>query len=401
MAVPGAHGQRYRWRHSWTSAAAMEGSRSTSAKSSNASDWMEGLGVGVSDADPFSLVVGELDRLTEALLSTVRVLQLPALDAAAAHLLSLHGKRVRPTIVLLMAQAAAAGSMSGAPVLLPTQRRLAEITELIHAASLLHDDVIDGAATRRGAPSANAAFGNQLAVLAGDFLLARASVALARLRDCDVVERLATVIEHLVRGEVLQMRAVDKASPIASARGPATAAEGDAMRAKYHAPEGAFEVYLSKTFFKTASLIANSARAVCMLGWTSDAVADAAYTYGEHVGIAFQLIDDVLDVSGSANALGKPVGDDMRQGHATAPVLFALQAFPDEVRPLIERRFAQAGDVDSALQLIQRADGVGQTRALAQAHARVAVKALLDNMQASAARNGLINLAGKIVTRDR
>lgn len=369
------------------------------AEQSRSAHWLSGLDIRVGDAEPFKLALSELDRLTDALLATVRVLQLPALDAAAAHLLSLNGKRIRPTIVILMARAAAVGAISGAPAaLLPAQRRLAEITELIHAASLLHDDVIDSAATRRGAPSANAAFGNQLAVLAGDFLLARASVALARLRDCDVVERLATVIEHLVRGEVLQLRGADATPADGAGR---TAAENDARDRNYHAPDGPFERYIAKTFFKTASLIANSSRAVCMLGGASDTVADAAYQYGEHVGMAFQLVDDLLDMTGSARAMGKPVCDDLRQGHATAPVLFALEMYPDEVSAMIERRFKGAGDIERAVLLVDKADGLGRTRELAEMHARAGVHAIVEHLQPSVHRDALINLAHTILTRDR
>jgi len=156
---------------------------------------------------------------------------------------------------------------------LPLQRRLAEVAELIHTASLLHDDVIDGADTRRGVSSVNAAFGNKLAVLAGDFLLARASVCLARLRNVPTVELLSTVIEHLVKGEVMQMR------PPPS--------RGGASRA-------AFDAYLRKSYYKTGSLMANSCRAVGLLGSYPDAVCDAAFRYGLHVGVAFQLVDDAL-----------------------------------------------------------------------------------------------------------
>lgn len=160
-----------------------------------------------------------------------------------------------------------------AQVVLPLQRRLAEITELIHTASLLHDDVIDGADTRRGVSSVNKAFGNKLAVLAGDFLLARASVCLARLRNVPTVELLSTVIEHLVKGEVMQMR---------------HALRGDS------ASKAAFDMYLRKTYYKTGSLMANSCKAIGLLGCYPDAVSEAAFRYGMHLGIAFQLIDDLL-----------------------------------------------------------------------------------------------------------
>ena len=140
---------------------------------------------------------------------------------------------------------------------LPLQRRLAEVTEMIHTASLLHDDVIDAADTRRGVSSVNTVFGNKLAVLAGDFLLARASVCLARLRSLPVVELLSTVIEHLVKGEVMQMK---------------TALRSEA------ATQAAFDLYLRKTYYKTGSLMANSCKAVAMLMRRPDEVCATACT---------------------------------------------------------------------------------------------------------------------------
>ena len=160
-----------------------------------------------------------------------------------------------------------------AQVVLPLQRRLAEITELIHTASLLHDDVIDGADTRRGVGSVNKMFGNKLAVLSGDFLLARASVCLARLRNVPCVELLSSVIEHLVKGEVMQLHV--------------------ALR-NNESIKTAFDLYLKKTYFKTGSLIANSCKAISILGGYPDDVTKAAFLYGMHVGIAFQLVDDML-----------------------------------------------------------------------------------------------------------
>lgn len=353
--------------------------------------------------DPFHIVAGDLAAMTSSIRETVSVLQHPVLDGAASHLLSLHGKRFRPLMVILMAHATAAVAVASFPTaahpsrLLPSQLRLAEITELIHAASLLHDDVIDVADTRRGALSVNSVFGNQLAVLAGDFLLARASVALARLRDCDVVELLSTVIEHLVRGEVIQMK-----GGLRAALGGIGDVSEDARRAQpaYHEPQTIFEAYIAKTFFKTASLVANSCRAVTMLAGHSKNVADAAYTYGENVGIAFQLVDDMLDMTASTNVLGKPVLNDLKQGHATAPVLFALDSFP-EVQDMMDRRFREHGDVERTLDLVGRVDGLGKTQRLATEHIQKAVDTIVDVLPPSDHRSALVNLANFVLTRKR
>lgn len=178
-------------------------------------------------------------------------------------------------------------SSSSALDILPTQRRLAEITELIHVASLLHDDVIDVASTRRGAPSAPNLFGNKLSILAGDFLLARASLALSRLGSNEVVELVASVLANLVEGEVMQMKGNVPTGGSGSAAG--TAGGGPT-------PE-IFQHYMRKTYLKTASLIAKSTRATTVLGgcgtkqgWIEgEKVKDAAYSYGKNLGIAFQV----------------------------------------------------------------------------------------------------------------
>lgn len=213
--------------------------------------------------------------------------------------------------------------------ILPSQRRLAEITELIHTASLLHDDVIDHSVSRRGEPSANLEFGNKMAVLAGDFLLGRASVALARLRNAEVVELLATVIANLVEGEFMQLKntAADEARPRWS--------------------EDALGYYLNKTYLKTASLISKSCRAAALLGSASAETVEASYAYGKNLGLAFQLVDDMLDYTRSERELGKPAGADLELGLATAPLLFAWRVRP-ELGELVGRKFAGEGDVKRA-----------------------------------------------------
>lgn len=162
----------------------------------------------------------------------------PVLEACAKYFFDTAGggKQIRPTMVLLISYALNASSNRN-PVS-PQQKRLAEITEMIHTASLFHDDVIDKATSRRNAASVNQVFGNKVAILGGDFLLSRASVALARLRNLEVVELLSTVIEHLVKGEIMQMK-------------PTSSNDGS-NKAKNTA---ALEFYLRKNFYKTASLM--------------------------------------------------------------------------------------------------------------------------------------------------
>ena len=283
--------------------------------------------------------------------------------------------------------------------ILASQRRLAEITELIHTASLLHDDVIDNSTARRSSPSANIAFGNKMAVLAGDFLLGRASVALARLRDAQVIELMATVIANLVEGEFMQLKntALNESTPVWT--------------------EDALSFYLQKTYLKSASLISKSCRSAALLGHCSSEVVEAAYAYGKNLGLAFQLVDDLLDYTVSGVELGKPAGADLELGLATAPLLFAWKEH-DELGALVGRRFQEQDDVErvrpiftyehplscnadrqfQARQFVSRSDGVEQTRALAQEYADKAMEAI-EGFPTCEAKDGLIDMCVKTMNR--
>lgn len=318
--------------------------------------------------DPLRIVGKELKFLTKNIRSLLGSGH-PALDKVAKYYTRSEGKHMRPLLVLLMSQATALdprkhhaepanrspvdNSLSSPSILddtnpdlnplvsrsaesqydfagddniLPSQRRLAEITELIHTASLLHDDVIDNAVTRRANSSANLAFGNKMAVLAGDFLLGRASVALARLRDPEVTELMATVIANLVEGEFMQLKntAQDESKPVYT--------------------DETLSYYLQKTYLKTASLISKSCRSAAVLGRSAPEVIEAAYAYGRNLGLAFQLVDDMLDYTVTEAELGKPAGADLELGLATAPLLFAWKSNP-ELGPLVGRKFREEGDV--------------------------------------------------------
>ncbi|KAG6001063.1 hypothetical protein E4U21_004706 [Claviceps maximensis] len=373
--------------------------------------------------DPLRTVAKEMQSLTgniRKLLGSGH----PSLDRAAKYYTQSEGKHVRPLIVLLMSRAthlcpknprpqhvqsrtALDSSISPAQILadlnpsasplsssttepdiadgaldiLPSQRRLAEITELIHTASLLHDDVIDHSVSRRGAPSANLEFGNKMAVLAGDFLLGRASVALARLRHVEVVELVATVIANLVEGEFMQLKNTER----------------DERRPKYS--EETLTYYLQKTYLKTASLISKSCRAAALLGNADAATVDAAYLYGKNLGLAFQLVDDMLDYTRSGRDLGKPAGADLELGLATAPLLFAWKQNP-ELGALVGRKFERDGDVVKARQLVLQSDGIEQTRALAQDYSGKAIAAIAD-FPDSEAKDGLIEMAQKTIKRQK
>ncbi|MBN3302667.1 DPS1 synthase, partial [Amia calva] len=283
------------------------------------------------------------------------------------------GKAFRPMIVVLMARACNLHSKRDGD-LLPCQRSIAMISEMIHTASLVHDDVIDGSDTRRGKTTINEIWGERKAILAGDFILSAASMALARIGNNTVVAVLSQVIEDLVRGEFMQLGSKENENE-------------------------RFKHYLEKTFKKTASLIANSCKAVSILVSSDPEVHEVAFQYGKNVGIAFQLIDDVLDFTSCANQLGKPSAADLRLGLATGPVLFACQQFP-ELHVMIMRRFNSAGDVENAWKYVLQSDGVQQTNYLAQRYCQEAIRQI-SKLHHSPERDALIQLTEIILTRNK
>jgi all-trans-nonaprenyl-diphosphate synthase len=265
----------------------------------------------------------------------------PILQAAAEHLFAAGGKRLRPGIVLLLSRA-----LSPDGELSPRHRRLAEITEMIHTASLVHDDVVDEASTRRGVDTVHSRFNNRLAVLAGDFLFAQASWHLANLDDLEVVKLLSRVIMDLADGEVRQ------------------------SLFRYDTDQS-FETYLQKSYCKTASLIANSARAAGVLsGLEGQPLADL-YLFGRQLGLAFQVVDDILDFTASDQQLGKPAASDLAAGYLTAPALYALEERP-ALAVLIEREFSQDGDLEQALELVRGCEAIPRSRELAEGFSREA-----------------------------
>ncbi|RUO96487.1 solanesyl pyrophosphate synthase [Jimgerdemannia flammicorona] len=371
--------------------------------------------------DPIKLVGRDLRDMRDNI-ATLLGSGHPLLNTVSKYYFSAEGKNIRPLLVLLAAQATSIApkqylvsfsdeyEIIDTPIspmlqntttrtahhdalytpsvtkqgcmILPTQRRLAEIVEMIHTASLLHDDVIDASEARRGLPSANVNFGNKMAILAGDFMLARASVSLARLRNAEVIELLATTIANLVEGEFMQLKNTQKGK------------NGEAPRMT------TFEYYMEKSYMKTASLIAKSCRASAVLGGNTKEVTELAYTYGRNLGLAFQLVDDMLDFTLSSTQFGKPTGADLTLGLATAPVLYAWEEFP-ELGPLIERKFSQPGDVEKvARALVYQSNGLKQTRALAESHCQAAIDAAMQ-FPPSDARSALIQLTEKMVTRQK
>ncbi|MBD3880535.1 solanesyl diphosphate synthase [Phormidium tenue FACHB-886] len=314
----------------------------------------------------FSPVEADLHLLAENLKQLVGARH-PILYAAAEHLFGAGGKRLRPAIVLLISRA----TMPDQDIT-PKHRRLAEITEMIHTASLVHDDVIDDSELRRGVPTVHSSFGNRVAVLAGDFLFAQSSWYLANLDNLTVVKLLSEVIMDLAEGEIQQgLNRFDTDLSI--------------------------DAYLEKSYYKTASLIANSSKAAGVLSGVSNEMTKHLYSYGRHVGLAFQIVDDILDFTSSSDSLGKPAGSDLKSGNLTAPVLYALEEKP-YLEALIEREFAEEEDLEQALALVADSRGIDRSRELAAQHAQLAVQHL-DDLPASEPRQALIELADYVLSR--
>jgi heptaprenyl diphosphate synthase len=219
----------------------------------------------------------------------------PFLSEVAGHLITAGGKRLRP--VLVIASAAASGALTDGGIS-PDVIRGAASVELVHLGSMYHDDVIDGADSRRGVPSVNAIWGNLVAIVAGDFLLARASEIAASL-GTEVSGLLAATIGRLCEGEVAELQYAYNPSR----------------------PESA---YLTAITGKTASLMATSCRVGALLAGADRAVIDTLTRFGEAFGVAFQIWDDVLDLVGTDHGLGKPAGHDLVEGVYTLPVIRAL-----------------------------------------------------------------------------
>eukprot|EP01041_Mallomonas_annulata_P000178 gene178-307_t len=326
--------------------------------------------------EPFGLVSDELQPLSDYVKELV-VSENPVLTMAASHFFNQRqGKRFRPTIIALMGRAIEPTAGRDPEMVKQLQLQLGQITEMIHVASLIHDDVLDEADTRRGGAAVHTMYTNKVAVLAGDYLLARASVLLARLQHLQVVEVMASALDSLVQGEIMQARA-----------------KGDELIS--------MESYLRKSYFKTASLISCSCKSAALLAGHDEksSVTVSAEEFGYHLGMSYQIIDDILDFTGASSSLGKPAQADMALGLATAPILFASETKP-ELKQLILRRFKNSGDVIKAVSIATDTDCVKKSFELAEFHAQKATEAL-SRLPPSQSAQALMRLLHIVLSRDK
>ncbi|EFX81006.1 hypothetical protein DAPPUDRAFT_303672 [Daphnia pulex] len=318
-----------------------------------------------------SLVRLDLEGLYEDIREGLSETQ-PELKLIAQYYFNGEGKAIRPVITMCMARAINFHLDQNTPYVLQKQKKIAQIAEMIHTASLVHDDVIDVADSRRSRPSVNIVWGQRKSIIAGDFILAMASKMLARLQNKQVIILLSQVLADLVQGEFMQLGAREN-------------------------KDERFAHYSEKTFKKTASLIAYSCQAVSVLSGADSTLQAVAFQYGRQIGMAFQLVDDLLDFIATSAQLGKPVAADLRLGLATAPVLFAAQKF-SELNPLILRRFQEPGDAETAFRLVLRSDGLQRTKDLAHQYCNDAVTQIAQ-LTPSPYQQALVTLAHQLLHR--
>jgi heptaprenyl diphosphate synthase len=330
-----------------------------STPASTVGPWLPEGELGTSMADGLARV--------EAALTTAVASEHSFVSEAAGHLMAAGGKRFRPMLALLAAQLGDAAA--------PEVVRAAVVCELTHLATLYHDDVMDEASVRRGAPSANSRWSNSVAILTGDFLFARASELLADLGP-DAVRVQAQTFERLVTG---QLRETVGAQP----------------------GEDPVDHYLAVLADKTGSLVATSARFGASFAGADAALVTALTAFGEEVGVAFQLSDDLIDIVSEGGASGKSPGTDLREGIATLPVLFALAGDdPAEarLRELVAGPVVEEAEHAEALALLRSSASLARATAVLEEYADRA-RARLGPVPDGPVREALSGLCSYVITR--
>lgn len=292
----------------------------------------------------------------------------PLINQIAQYIISAGGKRIRPALVLLLANAYGYRGTN--------HHQLATIVEFIHTATLLHDDVVDESSLRRGRQTANALFGNAASVLVGDFLYSRAFQMMVSIGDMRVMRILADATNVIAEGEVLQLL-------------------------NMHDPDVTEARYLQVIRSKTAKLFEAAAQLGALIAGASDPEIEAAAEYGRSLGTAFQLIDDVLDYSGNAADIGKNVGDDLREGKPTLPLIYLMQNGTAKQRELV-RTCIENGDekhFDDILTAITSSGALDYTKREAGKAARCAAEAL-SGLAHSRFKDSLLELSAFAVDRN-
>ena len=291
----------------------------------------------------------------------------PDLDTALALLFESGGKRVRPAVSLLIG-----GMLGGQHDRLVT---LAAAIEMLHTATLVHDDLIDGAMMRRGITTINARWSPAATVLTGDFVFARAAKLAAETDSVEVMRLFAETLATIVSGEITQL----------------FSRSGVASRKNYE----------QRIYAKTASLFELATGAAAFLCDVDDSIVEAMHCYGHDIGMAFQIVDDILDFTGDQSTVGKPVASDLRQGLVTLPALYYYEQNPEDadMRAILDGR-TNNGNIERVVTGIRKSGAINQSLGEARAHVRRAHKILAD-MPDTVERSSLYALGEYIVDREQ
>jgi octaprenyl-diphosphate synthase len=318
----------------------------------------------------FDLVRADLDRV-EREIGLESVASVEAINYINQYLQSGGGKRLRPILVLLAGRLLDEAN--------PSLIRMAAVVEMIHTATLVHDDVIDLAKTRRGRPTINVVWGNHTSVLAGDWLYMQAFQVALRERNFQILDLLINLTQMMVEGELLQLERIGKIG----------VTEAD---------------YMELIDRKTASLFSACARLGALCSGADESVEQKLGDYAWNLGIAFQLVDDILDFTSREKILGKPVGNDLREGKVTLPLIYALEAADGEERKLVETVLTD-GNYDQVpfgkiLQILNRHQGVERAQERAQAFTEKA-RSIISEFPDSPYQRALTAITDLVTTRDR
>jgi octaprenyl-diphosphate synthase len=319
----------------------------------------------------FDLIRRDLEQV-EKHITLESVASVEAVTAIGQYLQSSGGKRLRPSLLLLAAK------LAGGDVAGPAAIQLGAVVEMIHAATLVHDDVIDAAQTRRGRPSTNSKWGNHTCVLAGDWLYMQAFQLALRLRNFQVLDMLIGLTQTMVEGELLQLERI----------GRIDITEADCMELVDR---------------KTACLFSVCARLGALAGNGDPATQERLGEYAWNLGMAFQLVDDVLDFTAREKVLGKPVGGDLREGKVTLPLVYALECASADERRLVERVLRQRNYQDvpfeTILSLLERYCAIDRVRERAQAFTNKA-RRTIGELPDSPYQRALLSVTDLVTDRD-
>ncbi len=319
------------------------------------------------DFDAIAALAADDRKAVDRLISTSLESDVALVSQVSEYIVMSGGKRLRPLIVLLAARALGYDGEQHV--------RAAAIIEFIHTATLLHDDVVDSSARRRGRDSANTVFGNQASVLVGDFLYSRAFQMMVEIGDMRVMRILADATNTIAAGEVMQLMNV-------------------------HDPDTSEEDYRQVIYRKTARLFEAGAQIAAVLCHKDSAIEKSMIEYGRHLGTAFQLVDDALDYDSSADELGKNVGDDLAEGKATLPLIYAMHNASESDGKLIRNAILEGGlDQLGRITAIIRSTGALQYTADKAREAADCAIASLSVVPESAHKQALVSIAELSIQR--